>query len=373
MSQIFNGIRILDFTKVFSAPFATRMFADYGAEVIKIENSKSPDEARFFPPRKGEWSGYFEILNRNKKGIALDLTNPEELDILYDLVKQSDVFVENMSPQTKYKLKIDYEILRKINSSIIYASLSGLGENSTKKYYDIIAQAESGLMSLTGTPESAMKIGPSVVDAFCGMTLAFAISSALYSREKTGGGQAINVSMKGAAMNLLESNLTEYSLTKENPSRTGNKDNLIAPFGVYMAHGKQVVVAIGNENLWGKFLEIARTCNITYDNELFISNEKRLENSEELTNFVQSVLNSLPEETLVEMLTELGIPASYVYSMAQVYDEKDNYDREFLKKINYPDIGEFVVPGKSIIFSNEKNIEYKRAPKVGENNKEYGI
>ncbi len=373
MSHIFKGLRILDFTKVFSAPFATRMFADYGAEVIKIENKSAPDEARFFPPLKGEWSGYFEILNRNKKAITLDLTNPHDLEILYELVKQSDVFVENLAPQTKYKLRINYEILQKINPSLIYASLSGLGENSTKKYYDILAQAESGLMSLTGTKEQAMKIGPSVVDAFSGMTLAFAISSALFSREKTGFGQAIAVSMKGSAMNLLESNLIEYSLTKKNPERTGNKDNLIAPFGVYNAHNTQIVVAIGNESLWNKFIEIATQYGVDFEKELFISNENRLKNTEQLTLFVESVLQKLPKNRVVDVLTEQGIPASYVYSMADVFDEKDNYDREFLKKINNPDVGEFVVPGKSITFSSDKNIEYTPAPRVGQHNNEYGI
>src|SRR5436190_764977 len=150
MATLFEGIRILDLTKVFSGPFATRQFADYGAEVIKIENTEHPDDSRQFPPLKNGWSGYFEILNRNKKGIGLNLKDEKDRKKFYKLCETSDIIVENLTPQTKYNLKIDYEKIKKINPTIIYASLSGINQKSNRKYYDVIAQAESGLMSLSG-------------------------------------------------------------------------------------------------------------------------------------------------------------------------------------------------------------------------------
>ncbi len=125
-NKIFKGIKILDLTRVFSGPYATRLFADYGAEVLKIENEKNFDDSRLFPPIKNNSSGYFELLNRNKKGISLDLKNEDDLKKFYVLCEKADIVVENYTPQTKHKLKIDYDIIKKINPEIIYASLSGV-------------------------------------------------------------------------------------------------------------------------------------------------------------------------------------------------------------------------------------------------------
>jgi CoA:oxalate CoA-transferase len=344
MNQLFTGLRILDLTKVFSGPFATRQFADYGAEVIKIENSDNPDDSRAFPPLKNNWSGYFEILNRNKKGITLNLTNEDDLQKFYKLCETSDCVVENLTPSTKHKLKIDYTTIYNINPRIIYASLSGLGQNSNRKYYDVIAQAESGLMSLTGTENNPMKIGPAVVDAFSGMTLAFAISSALFYREKTGMGQYVDVSMIGSAMNLLESNLIEYSITKENPKRTGNHDNLIAPFGVYKVKDGSIVIAIGNDSLWQKFEVYLNEHVSSFKRSLFISNHLRLKNHLQLVQLVEQALSHYSMTESIELLSQLGIPCSKVAEMSDVYSNELFYTSEILEKKTHSTIGTYVTP-----------------------------
>ena len=143
MTELFRGIRILDLTKVFSGPFCTRLFADYGAEVIKIEHPNAPDDSREFPPIKNGWSGYYEMLNRGKKGITLDLKTREGKEHFYRLAKTADVIVENLTPDTKKHLGIDYEEIRKIHPKIIYASISGTGQEENRRYYDILAQAVS--------------------------------------------------------------------------------------------------------------------------------------------------------------------------------------------------------------------------------------
>ena len=219
-NRIFEGITILDLTKVFSGPIATRYFADWGARVVKIEDPTNPDPARGFPPLKNGASGYFELLNRNKESMLLNLKESEDLDKFYELVKSADVVVENMTPSVKKKLKVDYQTLKEINSTMIYASLAGYDQSSNKKCLDVIAQAESGLMSLSGYGEP-VKIGPAVIDAYAGMSLAWAISSALFRREKINEGGQVNVSMVGMAMDLLEQNLVEYSIVKKKstPSR----------------------------------------------------------------------------------------------------------------------------------------------------------
>src|SRR5438034_1235347 len=306
MQNIFSGVRIIDITKVFSGPFATRMLADYGAEVIKIESEANYDDSRNYPPYKDNWSGYYEILNRNKYGISLSLKYDDDLKKLYRLIKEADVFVENLTPSTKYKLKVDYAVLKAINPKIIYASLSGIGQDSNKRYYDVIAQAQSGLMSLSGYQSGPMKIGPSVVDAFSGMTLAFGIASALFYREKTGKGQYLDVSMLSSAMYLLESNLIEYSIVKKNPIRAGNHDNAISPFGAYKAKDAFIVIAAGNENIWKVFADFLKK-HISFDETLFSSNLLRLKNNNVLTEIIEKVLAKYNVSEIEKIFSETNI------------------------------------------------------------------
>ncbi len=372
MASIYSGIKILDLTKVFSGPFSTRLFADYGAEVIKIENPDFPDDTRNYAPIKNNWSGYYEILNRNKKGISLNLKNDEDLNTFYKLIKEADVFVENLTPSTKSNLKIDYEKLKEINPRLIYASLSGVGQNEDKKYYDIIAQAQSGLMSLSGENGHPMKIGPSVVDAFSGMTLSFGIASALYSREKTGKGQYLDVSMLSAAMNLLESNLIDYSVFRKNPSTFGNQDNTIAPFGVFKASDGYLVVAAGNDNLWN-VLSLYLKNYVEFDASIFTSNELRLKNLEPLTQIIEKAFSEFKVAELLIKLQELEIPCSSVSYMSDVANDNSNFENKRNVKLNHSKLGEIIVPGKSINFTEFPDFEVREAPDVGENNSEYGI
>lgn len=372
MYSIFKGVKVLDITKVFSGPFATRMLADYGAEVIKIEHEKNYDDSRNYPPLKKNWSGYFEIVNRNKKGITLNLKDNKQLDQFYTLIRTSDIFVENLTPSTKHKLKIDYETVKKINPRLIYASLSGVGQKNDKKYYDVIAQAESGLMSLSGDPEKPMKIGPSVVDAFSGMTLAFALASALFYRQKTNIGQCIEVSMLACAMNLLESNLIEYSLTKKNPKRTGNHDTAISPFGLYKTKDAYIVVAAGNNSLWKKFADFLQK-HISFDEKPFATNELRLKHNDSLTTIIENIFSNFSVHDLTSILSSLSIPCSRTYEMSDVYNDQNNYKTGALVQIKDTKLGTYVVPGTSITFSNGETIEISKAPAIGEDNDRYGL
>lgn len=242
-----------------------------------------------------------------------------------------------------------------------------------KKYYDVIAQAESGLMSLTGTPDKAMKIGSSVVDAFSGMSLAFAIASALFYREKTHQGQYIDVSMLGCSMNLLESNLIEYSLTKVNPIRTGNKDNLISPFGMYKAQDGCIVIAVGNNSLWRILLEFLKEYVAVVNDTLFATNALRLEHNVELTSMIEKVFSSFTVVALQEKLTQRNIPCSKVNEMSDVYSDVQNYRQGYLSRFHHPDLGECVVPGKSITFSKFPENQLQSAPSIGQHNIDYGL
>jgi crotonobetainyl-CoA:carnitine CoA-transferase CaiB-like acyl-CoA transferase len=374
MSPIFKGLRIIDLTHAYSGPFAARMFADYGAEVLKIEHESHPDDARAYPPLNPEttWSGYYALLNRNKYGIALDLKNPLHLAHFYKLCSTADVLVENFSPEVKQRLKIDYPTASAFQPRLIYASLSGIGQDSSRKYYDILAQAESGLLSLTGLPHLPMKIGPSVVDAFSGLMLAFGIAAALLHRERTGCGQYLDVSMLGAALHLLESNLVAASLTHQNPQRTGNQDNLIAPFGIFQTADGHIALAAGNETQWER-LVVFLQARASFDAAQFGSNALRLEHSEALTRVVETCFRNFSRSELLLLLTELDIPCAPVNTMLDVLQMDSLYERGELITTHDPQLGSVVMPGYPIRFQQTAAPCFSPAPKIGQDNVRYRL
>lgn len=357
--SLFNGIKILDLSRVFSGPFATRHFSDFGAEVIKIE-PPSGDESRKFPPLLNNWSGYFEVLNRNKQAITLDLKNESDLSKLYQLSREADVFVENFSPSIKKKLKVDYEHIKKYNDKIIYASISGISAEVNRKYYDIIAQAESGFVSLNGETED-MKVATSVVDAFSGMKLAFAISSALYFREKNNLGTQITVSMKGSAFDLLEQNLIASSISKQNPPKVGNMDTAIAPFGIFKTKDGSIALAIGNESLWQRFLSFVLQENAQFPTEQFTSNDARLQNLPLLKAELEKVFSKFGSKKLVEVLQSLEIPCGEIKTMTEVIRDKENFEQQLLTTYAVAGV-EVVVPTGGIFYSNIEQEKCKPAP-----------
>lgn len=365
MYDILKGVRVLDLTKVLSGPLATRSLADLGAEVIKIENPSNPDPARSFPPLNKNWSGYFEVFNRNKKSVALDLKNKADLGKFYKLVRTADVLVENMTPSVKTKLKIDFKTIKNFNKKIIYASLSGLDQKNDRKYFDVIAQAESGLMSLTGI-NTPTKIGPAVVDAYSGMTLAFAVVSALYWRERNGKGINISVSMLSCAVNLLEQNLIEASITKKNPEFSGNQDNAIAPFGVYKTKDGSIVLAIGSSEIWQSFVGLFPENAL--DRKEFSTNASRLNYQKKLTETLEGVFSNYKTKALTKILQNNNIPASEVKTMKDVLNNPWMYKHNALKKHQ-----NFVTSGQAIRFDSKFKSKYNPAPRLAENNKEYGV
>lgn len=361
--NLFSKIKILDLTRVFSGPFATRHFSDFGAEIIKIEPPQG-DDSRQFPPMINNWSGYFEVLNRNKKSLRLDLKHKQDLETFYKLCEQCDVLVENFSPEIKKKLKIDYKTIKNINKKVIYASLSGISEKVNKKYYDIIAQAESGIISLNGEYNQDMKNATSIIDAFSGMKLAFAISSALYNREITKQSCSINISMKGSAFDLLEQNLISSSITKENPEKVGNMDNAIAPFGIFKAKNENIVLAIGNNDQWIKFEKLIKKDNLNFNKKLFTTNKLRVKNIKQLKNLIENYLKKYTTNEIIENLKNNEIPCAKINKMLDVINDKENYEENLLEIVNHPIAGKIAMPTGGIFFSNYQKEKYSPAPNL---------
>jgi len=299
MNNLFSGVKILDCTRVFSWPFASRYFSDYWAEVLKIETERNYDEARKFSPIIWDKSLYFEILNRWKKSLYIDFKKEKDLNLFYELVKDADIFLENFSANVKNKLKINYEILSKINSKLIYWSLNWYWENSDKKAYDSIIQAESGFSSLSWI-EEPMKNATAIIDAFSGTNLVLAVSSLLYKREKTGFWGFVNIPMIASGIQLLEQNLTQTSINWKNPDFVWNWDNAIFPFGFFKAKDWNISIAIWNEILWNNFKQTFLN-NIKWD---YNSNQERLNSKDFLKEEIEKKFSEFSIENLSKLLTK---------------------------------------------------------------------
>ncbi len=369
--MLFDGVRIIDFTKVFGGPFAGRLFADWGAEVIHVEEVAHPDESRAYPPVIEQASGYFEIVNRNKKGILVDFSNSKQVNVLHNLLATSDAFLTNLLPHTLDKLQLDKKTLQKKYPSLIYIQISGDAPTSDKKYYDLLAQAESGLMSLSGNGE-AVKIGPSVIDAFSGALAAFALSSALYKRQKTGVTHSIDVPMLHAAVNLLEQSLIESSISGVNPKPPGNGDSAIAPFGIFHVLDGYVAIAAGSDRQWVKLAKILHRC-VQFDDAMYATNLLRVENCKALQVLVEKSFQHMASYTVVDMLKEGGVPSAVVRSMQDVLAVKNMYTSGALTKIVHPVYGKCTVPGKIFEVDGHQDSNYTPAPSLGLDNDAYGI
>jgi CoA:oxalate CoA-transferase len=368
--KVLDGLRVLDFTRVYSGPYATLLLSDMGAEVVKVEHPSGGDDSRGFGPFIGGRSGYFETLNRGKKSLAIDYRSSAGQTILRDLSRDFDILVENFRVGQMASYGLDYTSIAAMNPSIVYASLSGYGQfgiHHERGSYDIVAQAMSGLMSLTGLPELPMKTGPALGDAISGLTLAVAVLGALFRRERTGQGARIDISMQDALFAVMENALAHYSVTGENLARQGNQDGAIAPFDCFAARVQHIVLAIGNERLWAKFLALVGE---SINRPEFASNELRVKHYEVLRPLIAAWCLQFPAETLLQKLHAVSIPAGQVRDMAELSQDAHLEARDMLLKLSLENHQELLVPNSPIHIEGMARPSKKPAPNLGEANAE---
>src|SRR5512140_1621135 len=212
-----DGVTVLDFTRVYSGPCATLRLSDLGADVIKIEHPNGGDDSRAFGPFIADTSGYFETLNRGKRSVAIDYRTSAGQAVLRQLSGRADVLVENFRPGQMKRYGLDYAALSVIYPRLIYVSITGFGCDTDQGCYDIVAQATSGLMSLTGFPDQPIKAGPAIADAISGLTAANGLLAALFRRERTGQGAHVEVAMVDAVFACLENVLADFDVTRQVP------------------------------------------------------------------------------------------------------------------------------------------------------------
>src|SRR6202790_1146007 len=288
------GVRVLALSRILSGPFATMIFADLGADVIKLENPRTGDDTReWAPPYQGDQSAYFLSVNRNKRGVAVDLKTEQGREIALRLAERADVVVENFRPGTAGRLGLGYDALTARNPGLIYASISGFGQTgpyASEPGYDAIAQALGGLMSVTGeTDGEPVRVGNSAADLAAAMWAAVGILSALHARNRTGRGDWIDVSLLDGQIAWLTYLAGGYFATGEVPRRYGSAHPSIVPYQALRTADGHLMVAVGNDTLWQRFAPLIGMPELV-DDPRFATNPDRVVNRAALIPLVEAAL-----------------------------------------------------------------------------------
>jgi len=340
-----EGIRILTFEQFGAGPYASILLADLGAEVIKIERPGSGDDTRHWgPPWHGEGerrvAAYFLSCNRGKKSAAIDFAQPEGAALVRKLADEADVIVENFKVGGLKKFALDTEMLRGANPRLIYASITGFGQDgpyAERAGYDYIIQGMGGLMSITGLPDDMpgggpMRVGVAVVDLFTGLYTCVAILSALYARERTGAGTHIDMALFDTQLAMLANQASNALISGKDPPRQGNTHPNIVPYQPFDAADQPIIIAVGNDRQFGRLARICGHPEWTSD-ERFASNALRVANRDEMVRLVRAAIRTKPAADWLEQLEAAGIPAGPINRITQALGDTQAQHRGMVRTI----------------------------------------
>jgi CoA:oxalate CoA-transferase len=312
---------VVDLTRVLAGPFCTLLLADLGARVIKIERPGRGDDARAIGPFLAGRSAYFMSLNRGKESVALDLREAADRALFEALLARADVLVENFRAGVMERLGYGWESLHARHPRLVYAAVSGFGHSgpeAERPAYDMIVQALGGIMSLTGQPGSPpTRVGTSIGDIAGGLFAAVGIGAALHPRARTGEGTKVDVAMLDAQVGILENAIARFTATGEVPGPIGSRHPSIAPFQAFASADGHLVIAAGNDRLFGSLCEAIDRPGLAAD-ERFVSNEARAHNADALEAALEEALRSRPTAQWLQRLAAAGIPCAPIQDVAQV-------------------------------------------------------
>ena len=317
MNAPLSGIRVLDLSRVLAGPFCSMILADLGAEVIKVESPWGDDSRQFGPFVEGK-SAYYRLFNRSKLGITLDFKNEDDKEVLRDLVRRADVVVENFRPGVLEKLGLAPAELLKVNPRLVITSISGFGQTGSlakEPAYDLVAQAMSGLMSITGWPNSKpTRVGVSLGDLIPGLYAALGTISALYQRESSGKGQHLDLAMYDSLISVMESVGMRALYDESPPTRIGNDHGLSAPFSTYATKDGDVVIAITTNRLFERLATALGMPELATDHR-FAEPVARSENRGALRELIEEALSTKTRSETITLFEEHGVPTARVYEL----------------------------------------------------------
>ena len=364
------GIRVIDLTRVLSGPFCSMMLGDMGAEVIKIERPSAGDDTRAFaPPYQGEESAYFLSVNRNKKSLALDMKQDAAKEVLWKLVKNADVIIENFRPGAAARLGFGYKDVAARNPDIIYGSISGFGDTgpgAKRPGYDLVIQGESGLMDITGDPDSPpTKMGTSIADMVAGMMLSQGILAALNARHVMGKGQHVKVSMLEALASLLTYQASNYYATGITPKRRGNAHPSIVPYETFQAGDGWLNVAVANDSLWQKFCDAADKPEWK-DHPNYAAAPDRVQNRDEIMPLITEVLKTRTRAEWIALLDAAGVPCGAIATVAEICESETLKARGMIWEMDHKTAGVVKTIANPIEFTGTKLATPAPPPRLGE-------
>ena len=331
MPGALDGLVVLDLSRILAGPTCTQLLGDLGADVIKIENPKTGgDDTRTWGPpfvtgpdgERTDLSAYFMSANRNKKSVALDISNAEGQQVVRALAAKADILIENFKPGSLAKFGLDHDTMLRDFPHLVYCSISGFGQtgpNSSKPGYDLMAQGFGGIMSLTGAADDEpMKVGVGIADVMCGMYATIGILAALRHRDQTGEGQHIDLALVDSQIAWLINEGVNYLATGAVPERRGNGHPNIAPYQVFETADGHVIIAVGNDTQFERFADWLGRPELAAD-QRFSTNPARLDNRVELTQTVQDILRTRSTDTVIAGLEALKVPAGPVNTLDRVF------------------------------------------------------
>lgn len=326
-----KGVKVLDLSRILAGPTCTQLLGDLGAHVLKIENPKTggDDTRQWGPPyvtdaagNRSDLSAYFMAANRNKRSIALDITSPEGQNIIRQFAAEADILVENFKPGGLAKYGLDYDSLREQHPHLIYCSISGYGQtgpNRHKPGYDLMAQGYGGIMSLTGEPEGQpVKAGVGIADVMCGMYATIGILAALHHKTLTGEGQQIDLALVDAQVAWLINEGVAYLNTGDLPKRRGNEHPSIVPYGLYETSDAHVILAVGNDSQFRRFMEFLGLEGLAEDPR-FATNPARLQYRDALNEILFPALRRFTMDEVIAAMEARKVPAGPVQTLDRVF------------------------------------------------------
>jgi crotonobetainyl-CoA:carnitine CoA-transferase CaiB-like acyl-CoA transferase len=375
--NILDNVRVVELSEALAGPYCAMLLGDLGADVVKIERPGVGDQSRGWgPPFVGGESAYFLGANRNKRSVALNYDHPRGAEALGKLISASDIFICNQPSLASLKKRgIDAETLCGLHPRLVYCSITGYGFTGPKAGrpgYDILAQAEAGVMSFTGEPDGGpIRYPIAIADMTCGMYSAMGILAALYSREKTGRGQFLDMALLDSQLTWLANVGSSYLNAKSSPKRWGNAHPSIVPYEVFRgADARSFVVGVGTEALWKKFARLMGIENGAGQDEKFRTNASRTKNRAELIPQLQKLFDSKAASAWLDQLSAAEIPAAPINAVEEAVNDAQTLARNMIVQLEHPALGIACSIGNPIKFS-ETPVSYRQPPPLlGEHTRE---
>lgn len=353
--KVLEGVTVIDFTQAYSGPFCTMQLADFGARVIKIERRGIGDQSREWTPFKNGHSGYYAAINRNKESLSVDISKPEGADIIKKLVKNADIVVENFKVGTLEKMGLGYDDIKKINPEIIFASISGFGQNGPLKdlaAYDNVVQSMSGIMEMTGFADGVpTRVGPAIGDNFTGLTMSLGIVMAYFNKLNSGKGQRIDVSMLDTIFGIMESPILFKNLLDIEVTRCGNNDaGTLVPYDVYQCKDGYFSAGLASDSGWDRFCDVIGMPELVEDPR-FVDNTLRCQNYDMITPIISKFFIEKTKAELQESFTLANIPNAPVLTVPELMEHPQILARDMLKPMNDPGVGDYLAIGNPMTMS----------------------